>query len=142
MELSEFLMKILQISFITFAILAVVLQSASFEGLMMDFIDKRTTIDFAETVLAAPCILDESFRKGRLSEEKLNVLEDFCLEIDGEYFVEINVEIRQDDEGNPVYKTWKIGEDTLQAQSLPFPITLNTGEKILPGEAYVKVKIT
>jgi hypothetical protein len=136
MELSEFMMKMLQIGMVIVAVVAVILQSTAFEGVVEEFTYKKVLIDFSQSVLSAPCLLKDvnnEFQKGMFDIEKLEVIDetDFCLEIDGDYYIEMIADST----------TWTIGNEIIGGYTDLFPASFHDGENIIPGDIYVTVKI-
>jgi len=140
MELGEYLMKILQIVAIIIALLALVVNSMSFTGVLETFSDQRAAIDFAQAVLSAPCLvhdIDGDGRKGLLDYDKVSGdkirKEGFCLGIAGEY----NVKIRVGEE------TVTFGSSIIKdGETVTVPALMRYSyDNVVPAKVDVKVKL-
>jgi len=139
MEMSEFILKVFTIIVVLIGALGMIVQSASFEGSVRTNELIRSSIDFSQSILSAPCLVvmkEGEIRKGLFDVEKLDslVYEDFCLTSKFRYMIEI-----QDGQND---KKWKFGENLDDVNKVIYSVALRYNDKkINRGSLILHVEI-
>jgi len=137
MEPAEFILKIIIIATLCFGILGMIVQSSSFEGIIIAHETDRLAIDLAHAASSMPCLTAKvagESRKGLLLAEQLDKYQgsrDACIRLDAAWSVTIT-----DGEN-----TWFMGSLTGEAASkktIPVSIKYPDG-RIVPGTLTAKV---
>ena len=133
MELAEFLMKIIQIGAMCIALVVMIVNSMAFASNIETYANQKAAIDFSQAVLSDPCLVKEINGDGRKGVFDLDKLDgDLCVDIDGDYYVEINSGADK----------WEFGAEFDDGESVNVPgLVYYSGDKVNPAVVSVKVKV-
>jgi hypothetical protein len=135
-EIPEFLLYMMTIIIIIIGILGSILSSMSFSGDVAIIKGDIKTLNFAQAVLAAPCLVEDvggETRKGIFTEDKLDALHGqaenkFCIK--GVDSFKISVTTDKD--------KWQIGKAATGTKKV-YPVAVKLNGEIVPGKLEVIV---
>ena len=133
MEFAEFVIRIVILVSLIFGVLGMIVQSASFEGTILAHKNSIASIDMANALASASCLVADS-RTGVLSEKSLDDSEkELCISFDEKW----SAEIKSED------KVWRFGTDESELANNPgsyeMPVVVKTATGFKPGKIIVKV---
>ncbi len=133
MEFAEFMMRIVILVSLIFGVLGMIVQSASFEGSILAHKSKISSIDMANALASASCLIADS-KVGVLKEQSLDEYskKELCIRFDEKW----SAEIKSED------KVWTFGmkeSDLENPSSYEMPVVVQTATGFAPGKVMVKV---